>query len=257
MACLRNEEEHRWKRNIICPFFGLSLYRFIPCSCIFGLFPFFSFSSFFFFILLNHSFVILMGSNQLATRFVLAFQSNCLLHVFGFGLFRTESAGFRWIQIPWRVWFQKTKKKWERNWNEMGKNVAMWNISAYNRKERNVACDDEEEGSKRREELHCRREVLRGTCSTLSSDMGGWNSKKITRSQRQAQLVILQKNHSEVDKLFFLFSSRNNSIACRWTFRSYFKAMFRTEKEKKKRGNKKHSNKIHQRFSNIFPSIFS
>lgn len=55
----------------------------------------------------------------------------------------------------------------------MGKNVAMWNISPYNRKERNVAYNDEEEGSKRREELHCRREVLRGTCSTLFSDMGG------------------------------------------------------------------------------------
>lgn len=92
----------------------------------------------------------------------------------------------------------------------MGKNVVMRNISPYNRKERNVACNDKEEASETREELHCRREILRGTCSTLSSDIGGRNSKKITRLQRQAQLVILQKNHSEVDKLFFLFSSRNN-----------------------------------------------
>lgn len=201
-----------------------------------------------------------MGSNQLATRFVLAFQSNCLLHVFGSGLFRTKSAGFRWIQIPWRVWFQKTKnKKSEREietkWEKM---LSCGIFRRITEKKEIVACNDKEEGSERREELHCRREVLRGTCSMLSSDIGGWNSKKIARSERQAQLVILQKNHSEVDKLFFfLFSSRNNSIACRWTFRSYFKATFRTEKEKKKRGNKKHSNKIHQRFPNIFSTIFS
>lgn len=260
MACLRNEEKHRWKRNIIC-YFGLFV---IPVCPVFLYFrPFFlSFFLFFlfFFILLNHSFVILMGSNQLATRFVLAFQSNCLLHVFGSGLFRTKSAGFRWIQIPWRVWFQKTKnKKSEREietkWEKM---LSCGIFRRITEKKEIVACNDKEEGSERREELHCRREVLRGTCSMLSSDIGGWNSKKIARSERQAQLVILQKNHSEVDKLFFfLFSSRNNSIACRWTFRSYFKATFRTEKEKKKRGNKKHSNKIHQRFPNIFATIFS
>lgn len=73
--------------SIVIPVYPVFLY-FRPFSFLFFLF-------FFFFILLNHSFVILMGSNQLATRFVLAFQSNCLLHVFGFGLFRTESAGFR------------------------------------------------------------------------------------------------------------------------------------------------------------------